>query len=146
MAEKNRGNHYKHGYFGTRTYKSWSEMKYRCGNPNRADYINISYCERWAKFENFLNNMGERPNNTTLDRINNKGNYEPSNCRWADNHTQATNKSNSRYFEFQGKSFTLSDWSKICGIKRSTLAMRIYCKHWTTEEAITIKKGGHRFG
>ena len=49
---------YKHGYFGTPTYKSWAEMKYRCGNPKRKTYKNVSYCERWEKFENFLEDMG----------------------------------------------------------------------------------------
>ena len=84
------GNNYKHGYYGTPTYKSWSEMKYRC-NKNVKRYKNVSYCDRWNIFINFLEDMGERPEGTSLDRINVNGNYEPSNCRWATNEQQQNN-------------------------------------------------------
>lgn len=132
----------RHGYYGTPTYKSWSEMKCRCGNPKRENYKNISYCERWKDFKNFLADMGERPVGTTLDRIDVNGNYEPTNCRWANYHIQATNKNNTRLFEFNGERKTLTDFAQQYGIKRSTLAQRIYCYHWDMGKALNYKKGG----
>lgn len=96
---------YKHGHTingkNSRTFVSWSAMKARCTNPKNNNYIywgarGIKVCERWLKFENFLADMGIRPEGTSLDRINVNGNYEPGNCRWATNKEQANNKRNTR--------------------------------------------------
>lgn len=134
----------KHGYFGTPTYKSWSEMKYRCENKSRKYYVDISYCKEWESFENFLADMGERPKGKSIDRIDNNGNYEPKNCRWATPKEQANNKRNNHLFECKGEKLTLTNWSKKLGIKRSTLAQRIYCYKWSIEKS--FKKGGDYFG
>ena len=79
------------------TYMSWASMKARTTNPNNPawpDYggRGILLCARWLEFKNFLADMGERPKDTTLDRIDNKGNYEVTNCRWADKKTQRGNQ------------------------------------------------------
>lgn len=85
----------------TPTWRSWRNMRCRCNNPNdsRAEHYSgrgITICDRWSVFENFLADMGERPDGKTLDRINNDGNYEPSNCRWATPLEQARNRHRSK--------------------------------------------------
>jgi hypothetical protein len=87
----------KHGMHRSGTYTSWCKMLTRCTNPNDVAYARyggrgIAVCERWLRFENFLADMGERPPGTTIDRKENDGNYEPSNCRWADRATQNRNR------------------------------------------------------
>lgn len=79
------------------TYISWTRMLSRCHDPNLDNYKHyggrgITVCERWLSFENFLADMGERPANRSIDRINNDGNYEPGNCRWATSAEQHSNK------------------------------------------------------
>lgn len=134
-----RGN-YKHGYFGTITYRSWCEMKRRCDVPvkvNRHLYFDrgITYCKKWADFKNFLADMGERPVGTSIDRIDNNKGYFKRNCRWATRKEQSRNTRFNRLFN--GK--TLSEWSEILGINRSTLATRYYQYHWSVEKILSVK-------
>lgn len=77
-------------------YPTWKQMMARCYNKTNKAYAGygargIQVCDRWHIFANFLEDMGERPEGMTLDRINNSGNYCPDNCRWADKSTQAFN-------------------------------------------------------
>jgi hypothetical protein len=86
-----------HGLTHTRAYIAWRDMLRRCRNPNRPDFRNyggrgITVCERWLNFPAFFQDMGQPPAGLSLDRINNDGNYEPGNCRWADSLTQANNR------------------------------------------------------
>lgn len=90
-----------------RTYTSWDTMTQRCTNPNNIAYKwyggrGITICERWRKFANFLIDMGDRPEGTTLDRIDSNGNYEPSNCRWA---TRDVQHANQRHVGFTSKDY-----------------------------------------
>ena len=85
-----------HGMIKTPTHNSWTSMKARCLNQADTNYKfygakGVSVCDRWLEFTNFLEDMGERPEGKTLDRINPFGNYEPENCRWADLQTQHQN-------------------------------------------------------
>jgi len=88
----------------SRTYYTWMNMIQRCTNPKQPSYKyyggrGITVCERWKSFANFLADMGERPEDRTLDRINNDGNYELGNCRWADQETQQGNRRRSSYYD-----------------------------------------------
>jgi hypothetical protein len=79
-----------------KAYKSWHMMKQRCDNPNSNRYSRyggrgITYDPKWETFAGFLEDMGERPEGTSLDRINNDGNYEASNCRWVNRSVQSLN-------------------------------------------------------
>lgn len=88
--------HSSHGMSSTSTYMSWENMRARCNNPNNANYYNYGYrnikvCDRWSNFNLFLQDMGERPEGMTLDRLDPNKDYFPENCRWADSTTQVLN-------------------------------------------------------
>lgn len=88
--------HTKHGMCGTPEYSSWEHMIQRCTNPSNNKYNDyggrgITICERWKDFANFFEDMGARPADHEIDRINNDGNYEPGNCRWTTRTKQCRN-------------------------------------------------------
>jgi hypothetical protein len=86
-----------HGKSKSNTYRIWAAMLSRCTNPKATNYKyyggrGITVCKRWLKFENFLADMGERPDNLSIERKNNDGPYRPDNCKWATQKEQANNK------------------------------------------------------
>lgn len=125
----------------SKEYEIWRAMRRRCGNPNAKNYRNyggrgISVCERWDSYECFLADMGRCPEGFSIERKNNDGNYEPSNCIWADPFTQTRNKRVNRIIEFQGVKLILKDWSKKIGISPQTIGHRLKAG-WSIEKALT---------
>jgi hypothetical protein len=99
---------------GTRTYHAWKGMLSRCTNPSSADWARyggrgITVCRRWHRFEDFLADMGSCPDRLTLDRINNEGDYEPGNCRWATWEQQVLNRRSNRGERHPNAKLTVDD-------------------------------------
>lgn len=131
-----------HGMSHSREYRSWSAMKTRCSPRNRKNphlYYGrgIRVCKRWEKFENFFADMGTRPPNTTLDRIDVNGNYKPGNCRWASHKTQQNNKRSNIRVSFNGEMKTLSEWDNSVGLPPGTVGNRINRRGWNIHQALT---------
>lgn len=111
------------------TYEVWKGMRDRCYRKTASQYFRygargIRVCERWMTFENFLADMGERPENKTLGRIDNEGNYSPKNCRWESQQEQDRNKRNSILLERDGEILCLAQWERKLGLSQSTLYHR----------------------
>jgi hypothetical protein len=109
-----------HKKTNTAIYRTWAAMKERCYNPKNSRFKDyggrgIKVCERWMDSSRFFADMGERPNGTTLDRIDVNGNYEPGNCRWQTPWQQSNNRRNSRKYTISGESKTLSEWHSTYG-------------------------------
>lgn len=118
------------GYAKTRTYKSWSSMVRRCTvkASNRWHIYGgrgIIVCKRWLDFSNFLKDMGERPVNTSLDRINVNGDYCKKNCRWATRKEQARNRRNNRLITAFGQTHPVCVWAEKQNIKAVTIEWRL---------------------
>ena len=132
----------KHNMTNSYTWSSWRSMMRRCYETNNERYTRygekgITVDTRWHEFINFYKDMGERPLNTTLDRINNDGNYEPGNCRWASNQTQNNNRGsfNTRLI-LNGVEKTINEWSRELNIKPSALHERL-SRGWSVEKTLT---------
>ena len=133
---------YIHGYRNTTTYKSWTEMRGRCKNESNHAYYRyggrgIKVCNRWSSFILFLKDMGECPPNMSIDRIDNDGDYEPGNCRWATKKEQARNTSRNIIIEYKGEKKCLASWAESCGIKAATLRKRLVIMKWPTDKAMS---------
>ena len=127
------------------TLNLWRSMHARCrSNHPRYGGRGIVVCERWASFAMFLQDMGPRPNAWNgqraafwLERIDNDGNYEPTNCRWATVSEQARNRSSNLVIAFRGQSKILADWVDELALDRRLVEMRLY-RGWSAERAFTV--------
>ena len=102
-------------YRKTSEYFAWGNMKQRCLNEKSPSFKRyggrgIFVCERWLNFENFKKDMGKRPQNKSLERINNDDGYYKENCRWATDDEQMNNTSRCIYLRFKGENKTLMQW------------------------------------
>lgn len=136
---------FKHGMRDTPTYRSWSNMRTRCLNPNSNRYKiygerGIKVCDRWLNsFENFLLDMGKRPKNTSLDRIDNNLGYSKENCRWATNLEQMNNTSKNKLITYLGETQSMMNWSRELGFDYKLIASRL-SSGWSFEASIKNTK------
>lgn len=112
-------------------YGVYHNMLQRCCNPKVPNYERygargITVCDRWKKsFKHFVEDMGERPQGFTLDRINNNESYSKENCRWADSKQQSRNKSNNVFITYQGSLYILADFIKEYNLKTTTTVAKL---------------------
>ena len=120
-------------------YKCWVNMKQRCTNPNDRSYPNyggrgIKVCAAWGdSFQQFYTDMGARPTGYSIDRIDNDGDYEPSNCKWSTHKEQQSNKRSNRWITYGGNTMTVTQWSKLTG---TDVAQRIH-NGWDEAKAVS---------
>jgi hypothetical protein len=134
-----------------RLYHIWFDMRRRCHQPQNKRYSRyggrgIRVCEEWDKdFQPFYDwaMANGYSDALTIDRIDRDGDYCPENCRWADIITQANNRSNNHYIEYQGQTKTLMEWSKILNMSYTTLRKRLR-DGWSIAEAFETPIGGGR--
>lgn len=130
-----------HGRADTKgSWRIWIDMRRRCERPNDSAFPRyggrgIKVCERWSVFANFLEDMGEHPPGMTLDRIDNNGNYEPSNCRWTTYSRNNRNKRNNHLLTIGDITRCIADWSDASGIAARTIWRRISLG-WPSEAAV----------
>lgn len=127
-------------------WRTWRGLFTRCTNRKDPGWKNyggrgITVCERWRVFENFLADMGERPAGASIDRINNDGNYEPGNCRWATRIEQNSNTRVAKHLTMNGETRTLSGWARVVGIGAPTIHHRLKVG-WSVERALTTPPTG----
>lgn len=133
---------FKHGQSNSRMQIVWSGMKARCYYPRHkqfADYggRGITVCERWRdSFLNFIADMGECPKGMSIERIDNNGNYEPSNCRWATQREQCANTRRTRNLTFRGETMCVSAWARRLGCVSGSIISRLRYG-WTPEKILT---------
>jgi hypothetical protein len=131
-----------HGKSKTAIYAVWRGMWERCTKPDARSYKNyggrgIKVCERWESFDNFLSDMGERPPLHTIERIDNDGDYEPGNCRWATRKEQNRNKRQNRLIEHDGVVMCLVEWAERFGLRSDALRRRMDVQGMSFAEAIS---------
>jgi len=115
------------------TFNTWNNMLERCTNAKLKAYPRyggrgITVCDRWMGedgFVNFLSDMGERPKGYSLDRIDNEGNYEPSNCRWATPTEQARNRSSTRIVSIDGVDMSVAEFTEVYNLPYESARKRI---------------------
>lgn len=133
------------------TYYSWMKMKDRVLNPNHVHYdkyggAGVTICEQWMLFENFLTDVGVRPEGKTLDRYpDSNGNYTPDNVRWATRKQQARNRQNNRLLTYNNITKTAVEWAEESPVSKGTFMGRLRLG-WPIEKIMvtTLVPNGRR--
>jgi hypothetical protein len=140
-----------HGLSYSPEYQIWRQMLARCHRPGCVGYENyggrgISVCERWREFVNFYNDMGPRPSRDySIDRIDNDGDYQPGNCRWATRSVQQRNKRRTltsrrfRIVEWNGEALSLAEWARRLNISYGAICYR-FRQEWPLQRALSPEK------
>lgn len=133
-----------HGHAGKRstTYNIWKNMVSRCTNPNHPAYMDyggrgIKVCRRWRRFENFLKDMGERPERLTVERRRNDKGYCAKNCYWGTWREQARNRRSNHLLTWRGEVRCLAEWADLVGIGEATIRARL-AAGWSVEKALSF--------
>lgn len=138
----------KHGMHGTPEYWAWNNMRMRCSNPNHPQWNayggrGIRVCDSWKEFRAFYASMGPRPSEYhSIERIENDGNYEPSNCCWATRIEQAHNNRRNVFLTHNGRTMCMSEWARTIGVERGIIGGRVRAG-WSAFDTLTkpiIKK------
>lgn len=131
----------RHGMSEHPMYNVYRSMINRCYDKKNSQYINygqkgITVCDRWlASFDNFLEDMGVRPDCYSIDRIDNNGNYEKENCRWATNKQQCRNTSRNKLIVFNGETKCVVEWAEMFGLKASVIYKRL-ARGWDVSKSL----------
>jgi hypothetical protein len=128
----------RHGKTNSKIYRCWVHMRERCLDKRDRRYSSyggrgITICERWLKFSNFYEDMGDPPEGMSLDRIDNDGPYSPENCKWSTRHEQQRNRRVNRLVTFNGETKCVREW---LGSDRALNAR--FERGWTMEEIFSI--------
>ena len=119
-----------HGRSKTPVWYVWQGMHSRCRDPGNTSYTRygaagVSVCERWGSFENFIRDIGERPEGMTLERRDSSKGYSPDNCYWATHKQQALSRRTTRWVTHDGKTLCLKDWAEMLGMPY----LKLYKRH-----------------
>ena len=139
----------KHNQWGIPAYTSWDSMIQRCRNKKSRPYVyygarGITVCDRWLEFSNFLEDMGNRPEKTELERIDNNKGYYKENCRWATRKEQMRNTRQNAFVEYKGEKIPFYEIESRFGIKRTVVWERLHKMKWSVEDALTIPTGDYK--
>jgi hypothetical protein len=125
---------------------AYYDARRRCTNPyhltNKINYKDKGVKFLFESFEQFIDHIGPRPVGTSLDRIDNEGDYKIGNVRWAIPRQQAQNKSNNKLITFNGETLCASEWDRRVGVARGTVTRRIEQYNWPVERALSMTTRG----
>ncbi|MBR9703320.1 hypothetical protein GOV10_04745 [Candidatus Woesearchaeota archaeon] len=133
----------KHDLCDSRAHDTWRGMKDRCFNKRSVSFENyggrgITVCDRWVDFKNFYEDMGDRPDGMSIDRINNNKGYSKENCQWATQKQQTRNSRTNINLTFDGKTQCIAAWAEELGMNSGMLYKRIK-NGWSIEKTLTTK-------